>query len=73
MSKGASLDYKCRRCGKVVKDSHVPDGTLAVVYLTIGAQFPKEWGDTAVNMISSHHCSDGNIGVIDLIGCEFDK
>ncbi|NDI35639.1 hypothetical protein [Chengkuizengella sediminis] len=47
MRKGASLDYECRRCGKVVKDSHAPDGPLAVVYPIIG--------------------------VIDLIGCEFDK
>ncbi|CAH8247374.1 hypothetical protein WJ0W_004608 [Paenibacillus melissococcoides] len=66
MSSGFLL-YKCRQCGAVEKNVHVPDVMIAFVNITMGEPLPKEWGGS-VGLIGMHSCSDGRIGVTDLIG-----
>lgn len=69
--KGGVLEYKCRRCGEVVQQSHVPDVNIAMACLIINEVTPREWGMQA-KMTDIHDCKDGNLGISDLIGAEFD-
>lgn len=73
MNRGAFMVYKCRMCGELHKSFHVPDGMVAAIEMTKGAPFPEHWGGHTPNMVSVHYCKDGNIGVTDFIGCEFDR
>lgn len=69
---GGLLIYKCRRCGKLNKNTHVPDGLMALSCLIISNRVPKGWG-SAASVLDMCSCEDGNIGVSDLIGFEEDK
>lgn len=71
--KSGLLVYKCRRCGEEVKDTHVPDSTLALLSILRGWDLPKEWGAIIPQTTDIHECKDKNLGVCDLIGCELDK
>lgn len=70
--KGGFLEYKCRRCGKVVKNVHVPDALIALCNLEVEGVTPKIWG-MQMRMTEIHHCADGNLGMSDLIGAVFDQ
>lgn len=73
MNKLARLQYKCRRCGLIDNSTSVPDGTDALICLTVGHPLPTEWGTFRPTMVDIHNCKDGGLGVTDLIGCEFQK
>ncbi len=73
MNKGGFLIYKCRKCGELIKNSHVPDVFIALVFAQTGRDSSKLWsGGTRIQMIDNHYCDDGCIGVTDLIGAEED-
>lgn len=61
--------YKCRRCGEVYYDTHTPQLVPSIAFAIGG--FKEE--EFHVDLVSVHSCKDGNIGVSDLIGGEFDK
>lgn len=63
------LVYKCRKCGNIVKNTHVPDVDTAIILIVSGNTLPEKWGGTA-RIIDIHSCEDGSIGVSDLIGGE---
>lgn len=73
MNKGGFLIYKCRRCGKLNKNIHVPDGLIAISHLLVNGNLHGLWGGAIASLKDICSCNDGNIGVTDLIGCEFDK
>ena len=59
------LVHKCRRCGKINKNVHVPNG---LIYLC------KILNDVnSLDRVSICNCKDGNLGVSDLIGFEKDE
>lgn len=65
------LIYKCRRCGQEVKNIHAPDILTTVISAMMGTKTP--WGGIPVDKTDIHACSDGGVGVTDLIGAERDK
>ena len=71
LSKGGFLVYKCRRCGKIVKETHVPDVMMAVTVIVCGTKLPKSWGAATPRLTECHICEDKQMGV-DLIGGEED-
>ena len=72
MDNGGVLLYKCRRCGAIVEDVHVPDILRALTLLTIGGETPKEWGGN-LTLTELHNCMPQHIGVCDLIGGKTDN
>ena len=72
--KGGDLIYKCRHCGKIIRDTHVPDLQLAMIAMTSHAEhfWMKDWG-TPMHITEVHYCDLKNIGVTDLIGGEYDE
>jgi hypothetical protein len=72
MDKGATLIYKCRMCGELHKPIHTPKGHLTLMCVMYDWELPKEWFGVMPHKTNFHICNDGNIGVSDLIGCEFD-
>jgi len=73
MDKGGVLLYKCRLCGCVERNPHVPDVFTAVGHLAVGLKLPEKWFGAPACVRHPHFCSDGRIGVADLIGGEHDK
>ena len=79
MTKGGNLQYKCRNCGKVCSDIHVPDVMLALICITRGENLPSSWGGGFVGMTELHRCQShgyttpDSIGIADLIGGEKDR
>ncbi|WCS68193.1 hypothetical protein Goe21_00830 [Bacillus phage vB_BsuM-Goe21] len=65
------LVYKCRRCNKEDKSTHVPDGLTALIGLINDKPLP--WNGIPIEKTSICNCKDGNLGVSDLIGFEFEK
>jgi hypothetical protein len=72
MNESGFLVYKCRRCGELVRNTGVPEGFNALLDITIEGRTRKEWGSGAT-ILDTHLCSDGGIGVSDLIGFESDE
>jgi len=70
--KGGSLIYKCRRCGKEHAAYHVPNAVVALIDLVSGRALPQSWGGPGVKPTNIHACSDGRLGVTDLIGADED-
>jgi len=68
MSKSGVLQYKCRRCGKISENLHVPSVSMAVSCIVSNIPIPKAWGSIQIGMYDMHYCEDGGIGVCDLIG-----
>lgn len=64
------LQYKCRRCEEVVQPISAPDGIIALNCIINNLPFPDGWLGVSPGMHGLHYCSDGNVGVTDLIGCE---
>ena len=54
------------------KSTHAPDINMAVILIVLGIEMPKDWGPLNPKMTYVHSCTDGNIGVCDLIGGEKD-
>ena len=71
---GAVMRHKCRRCGEITGDCHVPDGTSAMISVVFDSPLPSQWGAPfPLRLVGVHSCRDGGLGVSDLIGCEFDE
>lgn len=66
------LEYKCRRCGAIIKAAHVPNVYIAMARLITDGTTPKEWGMT-VRLLQTHSCDDGNVGITDFIGVVRDE
>jgi len=75
--KGGTLDYKCRRCGKVFSNTHVPDTTTAIICFISDAFMPSAWTGEPANLkidgVETHCCEDGVFGIGDFIGATDDK
>ena len=61
--------YKCRRCGETFKDTHSPNILLSLIFSIQNVNTAEFY----VPMFNLHNCSDGELGVSDLIGAEHDK
>jgi hypothetical protein len=66
------LIYKCKRCRELIKNSHAPDGNITLCSIITNTNIPKEWGVTPTKE-DIHTCKDGNLGMTELIGFEYDK
>jgi len=73
MTDGGKLEYKCRRCGQITDSIHTPSVLHTLVSVMNGYTLPKEWFGVPVYKTDIHHCSDGGLGVSDLIGGLPDK
>ena len=72
MNKPGILLYKCRRCGKVSKNTHVPGVLVVLMHLLYDTPMPNEWYGVPVYKEEICLCDDKNIGVADIIGAEHD-
>lgn len=72
MEKGC-LVYKCRMCGKLNKNTQVPDGLTALISILNDGPIPKSWGPNVLSKTELCNCDGNNIGVADLIGFEKDN
>lgn len=73
--KDGRLVYRCRRCGAEIKKIDVPQlqpAIAMILYDLEDAWKKKKWGAEMPDKVEFHHCEDGNIGITDLIGGEFD-
>ena len=73
--KGGFLVYRCRRCDAEIKEIHVPQLQPAIAMILCGLEEmweKKKWGAVMPDKIEFHLCEDGNIGITDLFGGEFD-
>lgn len=70
--RGGKILYKCRLCDEVGGDSHAPDGFMAIINLITQGKTPEKWG-IVETLLSYHDCTDGRIGIADLVGCELDE
>ena len=72
MRNGGTLDYKCRRCGKVFSPTHAPDTTTVVSCFVVGVPLPEGWGGVSrrqkVEATNMHECRKGVMGIGDFIG-----
>jgi hypothetical protein len=68
------LVYKCRRCGELSKNTHVPDGGCALLGILNPnlLDFRKIWQGIPLEKYDIHTCKDGNAGIADIIGFEKD-
>lgn len=67
------LLYKCRRCGKIVKNVHVPNITICLVQFTVSGKCTAWPMSGTIYPIGFHHCNNGHVGITDIIGGEYDK
>ena len=65
------LIYKCRRCGELSKNCHTPNCLITLVSLIHGYDTP--YPGIVPSITDIHNCKDGNMGVCDLIGSEYDN
>lgn len=71
MTGDAKFVYKCRRCGKL-KDPYGVANEYGLEYLSrtlLGLDTP----DFRIPLTVICNCNDGNLGVADLIGVEYEK
>jgi hypothetical protein len=66
--KGGTLVYKCRMCGELVKDTHVPKLFPELLLRVIGGKLD----DTCPDILGLHIVPE-HIGITDLIGGEGDE
>lgn len=67
------LIYKCRRCGKISRNTHIPNGIMGLSYALVGIKSKTTEGYELIGMNNICNCDDGNLGISDLIGFEKDK
>lgn len=63
--KGGFLVYKCRRCKKLNKSKHVPNGLMYMAEIVSRTN--------TLALLDVCNCKDGELGISDLIGFEKDK
>lgn len=63
---GGYLYYKCRRCGLIVANTHVPNSMHTFVMLQMKGEYHDQGG--SVYLIDFHICEDKVRGVTDLVG-----
>ena len=63
--KVASFEYKCRRCNGVSDSAQTAAGRADMVLIGVITGYKPE---PMLGMVSTHPCSDGGLGVADLIG-----
>jgi hypothetical protein len=62
-----SIEYRCRRCGKVEASIGTPDVMISVIEVATYGRV-KSIDGVPVHMVSSHLCADGGSGITDCIG-----
>lgn len=69
MSKTAKFMYKCRMCGEEFGNDETAEKNAFSILITsiTGIKIPHLVG-MIPRMLSFHSCSDGSVGVADLIG-----
>ena len=70
---GGDIIYKCRRCGAVIKQmisSNLLTDLIVEMSVMNGLQSIDK---TDVREHTIHSCKDGNLGITDIIGGEFDE
>ena len=70
-SKTAKFQYKCRQCGAVEENpcTSEKNATLILIHTIIGGRvLPEHLIGTKPEMVSTHSCDNGAMGVSDLIG-----
>jgi|CXWL01.1.fsa_nt_gi hypothetical protein len=73
MGKMGWLLYKCRLCGSVNREVHVPGLVIALSCILNNYPLPKDWaGGDQIHSTSIHHCADNKLGVSDIVGGERD-
>ncbi|AYK08869.1 hypothetical protein [Brevibacillus laterosporus] len=72
LARGGLLEYKCRRCGQVKADIHVPNGLEAFLSISKNGATPKEWGQCA-HWYGTHMCDDKHLSITDFIGIKYDS
>ena len=70
---GGTLIYRCRLCGELEKSDHAPCGNTALICAVLDIPIPKDWGPMIPKMLGIHACTNGCLGVTDLIGVELDE
>jgi len=69
--KSGNLIYKCRRCGGLDRSIGVPNLMEDLTHIVLFDN-PRSEG-IKPHKIMTHSCEDGNLGVMDLQGGEYDK
>lgn len=77
LPRGGWLEYRCRRCGEVVrKEAHVPNLLLALASISASGRTPDAWGGVPMGETAIHDkCRGGGmpgIGYADLQGGSLD-
>lgn len=67
-TKSGCLIYKCRLCGELQSNIHVPDVDMSIISVMNGYKLPLP----IISPTDLHLCSDGKIGVCDLVGGKYD-
>ncbi len=80
--KSGYLIYKCRRCGYETKEFEEDAEELAIIILRNATSIPNDSryvarnGRTSTQLnrrhLTAHKCNENSIGVLDLIGVDFD-
>ncbi|HUT43217.1 MAG TPA: hypothetical protein VMW95_02680 [Desulfobacterales bacterium] len=65
----SALQYKCRRCGDIIDGGMIPNDSERNAN---NIWISKIFNDARL-MIGIHNCDDGNLGITDLIGAEFNN
>lgn len=67
------LVYKCRRCGEEWREQRVPDVVPSLVNVLTQQKDLSSIAATPKPLLFVHSCNDGNKGVSEIIGGEFEK
>lgn len=72
--KGGDLFYKCRMCGEVFSNVHVPDAVGAMNYILFGipVENPREMLPPILAKYDIHFHKKGDFGVADFVGIKED-
>lgn len=69
VSKGGTIEYKCRRCGEIYARASAPDVARALqCALYDFMEQPPEWGAMQIRQTDVHQCKPTCWGVADLVG-----
>lgn len=71
-NKSGILIYHCRRCDNYIKMAKVQHLPSSVKALCLSGETTDRWGREEFSC-QPHTCPDGQIGVTDLIGGEYDE
>ncbi len=69
MNKGGYLQYKCRRCGVIIQNTHAPDIFIALICIMNDWETNKMgWIGMSPQKTDIHTCKNGEYGISDLVG-----